>query len=162
MSLIIQSEQELRKKSEKVDLLEGMRIATRLKEELEKSDIGIGLSAPQIGIFKRVFVAQIGFEVKTFINPTILKLEHPVLFKGEGCLSFPGIEIDTIRHRKVTIVDENNGEMTLEDTPAVLIQHETDHLDGKLMFDYKVPDLYGLCICKSKKKFKFCCRSYLT
>ena len=105
---------------------------------------GVGLAAPQIGVSKRLFIIDIATgddepsDLKVFINPEILELEGEILF-DEGCLSFPGIreEMPRAERCKVRAWDEHGKEFTLaaEGLLAVAIQHENDHLDGKLMID---------------------------
>ena len=100
---------------------------------------GVGLAAPQIGISQRFFVMDIGDGPMVIINPRITKRFGSGAFE-EGCLSIPEVTIMVERPQKVTIqyMDENNQmmRMTCDDLLARVIQHETDHLDGKLIVDY--------------------------
>lgn len=105
---------------------------------------GIGLAAVQIGVNKRVIVADVSEEKKEpfiFINPTIKILNEDE--KGgydEGCLSIPGFYEEVIRPTQVEISFQNlsgkKEEIIPEGLLGVVVQHETDHLDGKLMVDY--------------------------
>ena len=105
---------------------------------------GIGLAAVQIGINKRVIVADVSEEKKEpfiFINPTIKILNEDE--KGgydEGCLSIPGFYEEVVRPTQVEISFQNlsgkKEEIIPEGLLGVVVQHETDHLDGKLMVDY--------------------------
>lgn len=105
---------------------------------------GIGLAAVQIGINKRVIVADVSEEKKEpfiFVNPTIKILNEDE--KGgydEGCLSIPGFYEEVIRPTQVEISFQNlsgkKEEIIPEGLLGVVVQHETDHLDGKLMVDY--------------------------
>lgn len=105
---------------------------------------GIGLAAVQIGVNKRVIVADVSEEKKEpfiFINPTIKVLNEDE--KGgydEGCLSIPGFYEEVIRPTQVEISFQNlsgkKEEIIPEGLLGVVVQHETDHLDGKLMVDY--------------------------
>ena len=120
---------------------------------------GVGLAAPQIGQSVRLFVVDgqpftegepddeidpslIGFK-KVFINAEILDEEGDEWAFEEGCLSIPGIRNDVYRPEKVTInyIDEdwNEHEETYEGTAARIIQHEYDHIEGKLFTDYMSP-----------------------
>jgi peptide deformylase len=103
---------------------------------------GIGLAATQVNVAKRVVVIDISEEKNEplcLINPEILEKEG-VEQMEEGCLSVPGIyelvtRADQIRLRAL----DRNGkpfEMTAEGLLAVCIQHELDHLEGKLFVDY--------------------------
>lgn len=150
----------LRKPSKEVpSLKDGLEIAEILRDILESTPNAAGLSACQVGIFKKVFVVKTNEGILSFVNAKIKKMNGPFLFRNEGCLSFPGVYIDTIRYNSVDIEDLNNKEITLNNFAAVIFQHEWDHGEGKLFFDSQAPGLYDLCFCKSGKKFKFCCRN---
>jgi len=100
---------------------------------------GIGLAAPQVGINQRFFVVDIGDGPMVIINPNITKKSGSGVLE-EGCLSIPEVTVLIDRPQKVTVqyMDEHNQmmKMTCEDLLARVIQHETDHLDGKLIVDY--------------------------
>ena len=105
---------------------------------------GIGLAAIQIGILKRIIVADVSEEKNQpyiFVNPKIKVLDEKE--KGgydEGCLSIPGFYEEVIRPLKVEINFQNlegeNKSLFPEGLLGVVVQHEADHLDGKLMVDY--------------------------
>lgn len=157
--MILTDAAKLRVLSEKVSIEDGLSIGAKLILELEKHKNGIGLAAPQIGINKRVFVIKL--EEKSFpivyINPEIIKKKKPFINKDEGCLSFPEILVDTIRYKEIFAIDDlTKKSYSLEGLASICFQHELQHLDGKLMFDFKVPDKYDLCFCESGKKYKFC------
>lgn len=157
--MIIKEKNKLRAISEEVSVEEGLEIGSKLILELENHSNGIGLAAPQIGINKRVFVIK---REKTniptiFINPKIIKKEYPYLFKGEGCLSFPEVLMNTIRYKNITAIDDlTKSSYLLKGIDAVCFEHEFDHLNGTLMFDKVEPLKYDLCFCDSGKKYKFC------
>lgn len=103
---------------------------------------GIGLAAPQIGVNKRLMVIDVSEESDqplAFINPEVITAEGEKSY-DEGCLSVPGFyekvtRPDVIRVRAL----DRNGEqfeMDADDLLAVCVQHEIDHLDGKLFVDY--------------------------
>jgi len=106
---------------------------------------GVGLAAPQIGVSKRLFIVDIATkddepsDLRVFINPEILERAGEITWE-EGCLSFPGIheEIDRSERVKVRAQDRDGKtfELEAEGLLAVAIQHELDHLDGKLMVDH--------------------------
>ncbi len=139
----------LRQACENVSLEEGEKIAKDLWKVLAKHGDGIGLAANQVGIQKRVCVVSIkGLEPIVLINPKIIKLEDPIVFPFDGCLSFPGIEITTQRHIWCTVETDNIGtvmfgtsgieELSWKDPrlwESIAVQHEIDHLDGITMFD---------------------------
>jgi peptide deformylase len=103
---------------------------------------GIGLAATQVNIDKRVVVIDVSEEKDQplcLINPEILQLEG-IEEMEEGCLSVPGIyetvqRADKIRFRALDC-DGNTFESETDGLLAVCIQHEIDHLDGKLFVDY--------------------------
>ncbi|MDD5120883.1 MAG: peptide deformylase [Candidatus Omnitrophica bacterium] len=102
-------------------------------------DSGIGLAAPQIGISSQLIVVDIGEGLYKLINPKIVKKEG-VQAITEGCLSVPGVCIKVKRSKKVWVEakDENNKPVKIEakDLFACVLQHEIDHLKGKLIIDY--------------------------
>lgn len=103
---------------------------------------GIGLSAPQIGESARVLIADLTedrTDCKVYINPQILK-KAGMAFVLESCLSLPGISANIMRSAQVLIkaqdADGHEFEQELEGMHAVCLQHELDHLDGKLFIDH--------------------------
>ncbi|MBI4388399.1 MAG: peptide deformylase [Candidatus Omnitrophica bacterium] len=102
---------------------------------------GVGLAAPQVGALKRILIAspeaKPGGEI-VLINPIILKTsgEH---VGPEGCLSLPGISGDVRRAKKIEYayldIEGKQQEKQATDFLARIIQHELDHLDGKLLID---------------------------
>jgi peptide deformylase len=103
---------------------------------------GIGLAASQVNVHKRLLVIDISEERNqplAFINPEIVKREGDEESE-EGCLSVPGIFEKVKRAERITVraLDRNGMafEMQADGLLAVCIQHEIDHLDGKLFVDY--------------------------
>lgn len=109
---------------------------------------GVGLAAPQINVSKRMFVMRVtdekGKEFNySFINPKIIShsVEKSYLTSGEGCLSvdrnIPGY---VLRHARITIkaYNEKGEEMKLrlKGLPAIVFQHELDHLNGIMFYDH--------------------------
>lgn len=142
---------------------EGEDITRQLSAILLKEETGVGLAAPQIGILKQVFIirpASDSSRTESFINPEIISMEEPFVHENEGCLSFPNEWVNTIRYRKISISDVH-GIKQFSDFPAVICQHENDHLHGITMYDRMVPNSYSSCFCGSGKKFKFCHRRKL-
>jgi peptide deformylase len=107
---------------------------------------GIGLAATQVNVHLRLLVIDVSedhSEPLVFINPEVEVLD-PVLGEyDEGCLSVPGFyeTVNRPRRVKVTAVDRNGEPFTreLEGLLAICLQHEIDHLDGKLFVDYISP-----------------------
>ena len=100
---------------------------------------GIGLAAPQIGIARNLIVADIGEGAIKLANPKILKTAGLDKLE-EGCLSIPGVAVDIERPDEIIIsgLDEKgkNIEIKAEGLLARVLQHEIDHLKGKLIIDY--------------------------
>ena len=111
------------------------------------ADEGIGLAAPQIGVFKRIVVIDTVGEKKkedelVLINPEIISSEGKTGI-NEGCLSVPGLRGHVDRFEKITVRAQNvTGEFfekSADDLLAICMQHEIDHLNGKLFIDYLSP-----------------------
>lgn len=103
---------------------------------------GIGLAATQVDVHTRLLVADVsadGSEPYALINPEILKKDG-VIVTEEGCLSVPGYyeDVERAEHIRVRYLDRHGveHEMETQGVLAVCIQHEIDHLDGKLFVDY--------------------------
>ncbi len=103
---------------------------------------GIGLAATQVDVHKRLLVADLSADndaPHVLVNPEILAKDG-VIVTDEGCLSVPGFyeEVERAEHIRVRYLDRDGAEVELEMTGllAVCIQHEIDHLDGKLFVDY--------------------------
>lgn len=110
--------------------------------ELEKTLLhvkGYGLSANQIGINKRVSIIRLKDYSLNLINPIIKGGVNKFVYKQEGCLSFPGIRIDTDRFRNILLENHYKEEkiFPVRQFPAIVIQHEVAHLNGKTIFDFK-------------------------
>ncbi len=104
---------------------------------------GIGLAATQVNVHKQVIVIDISegkTEPHVFINPEITVLDETLFDYEEGCLSVPGFfeEITRPRHVRVKALNREGEafEIEPEGLLAVCIQHEVDHLKGKLFVDY--------------------------
>ena len=100
---------------------------------------GIGLAAPQVGRTERLAVIEIEGEPLVVINPEILETSGKAKAE-EGCLSIPDIYADVERPKDVAIramdLDGNTYELQATELLARCLQHEIDHLDGKLFLDY--------------------------
>lgn len=103
---------------------------------------GIGLAATQVDVHRRLLVADISQEKndpQVLINPEILEQEG-VAVTEEGCLSVPGYfeEVERAEHVRVRYLDRGGKpvETEVEGLLAICIQHEIDHLNGKLFVDY--------------------------
>jgi peptide deformylase len=106
---------------------------------------GIGLAATQVNVHQQLLVLDISEEHNqplVFINPEIIAHEGSQTYQ-EGCLSVPGIFADVKRHNEITVraLDRNGKsfELRADGLLAVCIQHEMDHLAGKVFVDYLSP-----------------------
>ncbi len=104
---------------------------------------GVGLAATQVNIHEQIIVIDASEdqnEPLVFINPQIKVLDKELHDYDEGCLSVPGFYETVTRpgHVRVTALDRDGNTFTIEPEGllAVCIQHEQDHLDGKLFVDY--------------------------
>ena len=99
---------------------------------------GVGLAAPQVGVSVRLFTWAVEGGAGHVVNPVLEVGEEPQE-GGEGCLSVPGLAYDTPRRNwaRVTGLDQHGAPVTVEGTGllARCLQHETDHLDGRLYVD---------------------------
>ncbi|MDP2176116.1 MAG: peptide deformylase [Bacteroidota bacterium] len=142
----------LRKKGEDIspDYPNLKEIIDNMYETMYNSS-GIGLAAPQVGIPIRLFIIDgspiedinpPGFK-QTFINPQIIKEWGEEWKYEEGCLSIPTIRENVSRKPELTIrfLDENfvEHEKTYDGMAARIIQHEYDHIEGKLFVDHISP-----------------------
>ena len=108
---------------------------------------GVGLAAPQIGVSKRLFIIDISdgegpSDLRVFINPTIVQADGEIGWE-EGCLSFPGVHQEIRRAEKVRVkAQDRHGkwfELEADGLMAVAVQHENDHVEGRLMIDHLSP-----------------------
>ena len=104
---------------------------------------GIGLAATQVDVHKRLLVLDVSEErndPKVFVNPTIDVIESDLADYDEGCLSVPGFYETVSRPKKIKVsAQDKEGsqfETEADGVLSVCIQHEIDHLDGKLFVDY--------------------------
>jgi peptide deformylase len=107
---------------------------------------GIGLAATQVNVHLRIVTMDLSEdkdEPLVFINPEVTVLDGELESMQEGCLSVPGFyeDVTRIEHCLVKALDRNGEPFELEARGllAVCIQHEIDHLEGKLMVDYLSP-----------------------
>jgi len=98
---------------------------------------GVGLAAPQVGVSKRIIVAQTDYGLKAFINPEIIKKTKEKEIMEEGCLSFPDLwlKVERAKGVEITALDGNGNKTKAEGLLSIILQHEIDHLDGILFID---------------------------
>ena len=123
------------------------KIKTLVKDMFEtmREERGIGLAATQVNVHKRVIVMDVSddqSDPKVFINPKVISRQGKKI-NEEGCLSVPNNYAKVERAEEITVkaLDENGEEFQLsaDGLLAVCIQHEMDHLLGKLFVDYLSP-----------------------
>ena len=137
---IVTNLKELRTPCEIVtDLAETLNIIKDLEDSLDCSK-GIGLSAIQIGIAKQVGIIRCPNTSIDLINPKIIDKYDKFRMEKEGCLSLPGITINTARYKEITF--ENNGkqytlDIEIDGIICIAIQHEIEHIRGRTILDSK-------------------------
>lgn len=121
------------------------QLERELKRSAELGVSGIGLSAPQIGIFKNICIARINDNADyslniDLVNCKIKKGFDKAIFENEGCLSFPGRFEKTWRFQEIHVVDNLVEPYSFIGTGlfAVVVQHEQDHLDSILLPDVAI------------------------
>jgi peptide deformylase len=119
---------------------------------------GVGLAATQVNVHKRVIVIDMSDardDLNVFINPVIVAADGEAECE-EGCLSVPGYYDIVRRAARVTVrAQDERGrpfELTTDGTLAVCIQHEMDHLEGKVFVDYLSPLKRARLSARSRKK----------
>ncbi len=127
---------------------------------------GVGLAAPQVNVGKRVAVIEARpntrypdapeLPLQVLINPVLTPLTDELGFLWEGCLSIPGIRGLVNRPKRIRVQaldpDGNPVDFEAEGFHAIVIQHETDHLDGILFID-RMKDLRKLAFQKEYERF---------
>jgi peptide deformylase len=130
----------LRKKAKQVKKVSAEHAALLSKmARLMYESKGVGLAAPQVGINEAFIVVDAGSGLYKLVNPKILKKEG-IQVNDEGCLSVPGVYIKVKRAKKIWVsaLDETSKPVKFEahDLLACALQHEIDHLYGRLIVDY--------------------------
>ena len=115
-------------------------ICKNMQETMLEAE-GLGLAANQVGIDACIIVLELDNFKGAMINPRILKKSDKIYHLEEGCLSIPGINVDTNNRAKDIKVEFTDTEgvvkkLKFKGLDAVVIQHEIDHLLGILMTDY--------------------------
>ncbi len=141
MSLVIYPHPVLRSRAQKVREIDDhiRRLVEEMFRVMEEKE-GIGLAAPQVGEPKRVIVLHLPDEDEVvLINPVIVSKVGKCI-DVEGCLSLPGVEVEVPRAEEVVVegMDLDGNMLKLEKNGlwARALQHEVDHLNGRLIIDY--------------------------
>ncbi|PRB07920.1 peptide deformylase [Microbacterium sp. MYb64] len=109
-----------------------------------------GVAAPQIGVALRAFSYNIDGDIGYVLNPVLVEVRGEPVPTGEGCLSVPGLWHDALRHpwARVEGIDLDGEPVVLEGEGllAQALQHETDHLDGKVYLSRLAPETRKLAM----------------
>lgn len=118
-------------------------IITNMFDTLYDYPSGVGLAANQVGILKRICVVDYKRDGKNplvCINPKYFPLTNEIFESREQCISFPNISVYLNRYSKIKVTYQNimgeHKELSAEGFKAFVLQHEIDHLDGKVFLDY--------------------------
>lgn len=139
----------LRKVAKKVPKVtkKHQKLIKNMKETMVDA-FGLGLAAPQVGVGERILIANFQYGEKVgeknvvmaLVNPEIIDHSEEEEMGEEGCLSLPEVFAPVKRYKSILVkfLDEKGDEKFLElsDLNARIVQHEIDHLDGKLFVDY--------------------------
>lgn len=143
--IVIYGDPVLREESQAVDEVnqEVKALVSEMVDTLKKAK-GLGLAANQVGVAKRVFILDlsaldINESVKVFINPEITWHSDEEVEMEEGCLSFPDLYLKVVRPKKVRVraldLDGVEFEIEADGMVARAVQHENDHINGRLFID---------------------------
>jgi peptide deformylase len=118
---------------------EELRRVTERMTALMHDAEGVGLAATQVGILRRFFVCTLDEEDRVLVNPVLTPVGSETESELEGCLSLGPVRVPVERHTHVSLeafdADGTPVSLELEGHEARVVQHEVDHLDGKLMVD---------------------------
>lgn len=134
---IVKDENILTQKSEQVSIEEAQEIITDLLDTANHHiDNCAGLAAPQIGVLKKVIVVRNGNSFFPMVNPMIIKKSGKKFINTEGCLSLEGCRsVERYENILVNYTDGRGKRQTksFNGIMSVIVQHEVDHLNGKLI-----------------------------
>jgi peptide deformylase len=149
----------------------------RLEEYTVNNPNCLGMAGVQVGLPYRAFYLKLPeLGEFRFRNPIVKEVSvSKSLFKNEGCMSFPGVFIDTLRADWIDVYDDINGLRRYSGLLGICVQHEMEHLNGETMFQNRAPSDYKKvkvgrndpcpeCLAAGKKKvpkFKKCLLHYM-
>jgi peptide deformylase len=141
-NIVTEGDEILRKRAREVtEINDHIRMILDDMLETMRDQEGAGLAAPQVGILKRMFIAEVDGEVIELINPEILEAEG-IQVEDEGCLSIPGMigTVERPEYIKMKGLNREGREVVYEGTGflPIVLSHEYDHLDGILYTDKAV------------------------
>jgi peptide deformylase len=164
-NILLHPDPRLKKKCEPVDTIDdATRVLMQDMLETMYHAPGVGLAAPQIGILKRILVMDVvkdeDAEPQPYLmaNPEVTWASETLSINEEGCLSIPDEFADVQRPSEVRVryLDQNGEtqEIECDGLLATCVQHEIDHLDGKLFIDYLGPVKRSMITGRMKKRKK--------
>ena len=120
------------------------RLTEGMLQTLRAGEGRMAVAANQVGVLKRVFVAEADGVVYVLVNPVIEERSEETETALEGCLSIPGVGVEVDRHVEVVVSGRDGQGLPVRfevgGEIARMVQHETDHLDGVLMLDRAKPE----------------------
>ncbi len=144
----------LRKKAVKIEEFGTLAETVEEMARIMYASKGIGLAAPQVGLSIKLFVIDVGNGLRAFLNPQITVKPGKRTKMEEGCLSVPAVGVVVKRPDRIKVKAQSmEGDLFTEEfegLAARAIQHENDHLNGKLIIDYLDPVRYFM----ASRKFK--------
>ncbi|HQL11675.1 MAG TPA: peptide deformylase [bacterium] len=132
----------LRQKSSPVDKIDRdiKELIKNMNQTMIAND-GIGIAAPQVNVLKRIILVRPNNKTYILINPDIKFKSKETAIDYEGCLSVPEKDVKVRRSKNIIVeftdIDGERYNMEAKNLLARIIQHEVDHLDGKLIIDYE-------------------------
>ncbi len=137
--MIITDIKKLRQKSEIATEEDYKLIMPLLERELDRiKDRGLGLAGMQIGYNKQIALIKYRNTRIELINPIITEKFDKFRFVGERCLSLPGLSINTLRYKEITIENGfDRKQFVLEGIESIAVQHEISHFKGRTIIDDK-------------------------
>jgi len=162
LSIVTLPDPILRKLSRPVERVDDdlRRLADDMLETMYAAP-GVGLAAIQVGVARRLVVLDVADDDEepqplVLVNPEIVSLGAETRLHEEGCLSIPDVRVEIERPASLTLRyldrDEETRELTAEGLLATAIQHEINHLDGKLIIDFLSSLKRDMVVRKFKKQ----------
>jgi peptide deformylase len=136
LTILTVPDERLRQKSHVVEEIDAV-LKVQIEKMVELVGDDLGLSAPQVGVNKTVFITNLG-SPRVYINP-VIRAKHGLQRVKEACLSIPGVVGTVTRAREIEIgaydLDRQYFELSTKGLYAAVLQHEYDHLQGILLTD---------------------------
>lgn len=143
MKLVVHPSDILRRKCEDIKGIEFVPSLSQITDEMYEvmtEHGGIGLAGPQVGLPYNIFIIKNSNDYEAFFNPRITWMENSLTASVESCLSLPGIIKTVLRSKSISMeyLDFSGKRRVkkFDGIKAICVQHEIDHLNGKLIIDY--------------------------